>query len=133
MFIHCSIVKHFWRNREKGLDRSAESRVPNLNLKKPRHCKKFLFNMMNNSSTYFYPQRNTQLEIYFQVLSFIFTQSGPGCLHVTHYIILYLIKIYYYLGAKPVKSHYDQNDMILRQCIFLSYTHEPQHLVSDTS
>ena len=35
-------------------------------------------------------------------------QSSPGCLHVTHYIILYLIPIYYYLIAKLVISNYDK-------------------------
>ena len=34
-------------------------------------------------------------------------QSSPSCLHVTHNIILYLIRLYYYLWVKQVISHYN--------------------------
>ena len=54
------------------------------------------------------PQHSvTQADLVFKSYANYKDQSGLGCLHVTHYIIFYLITIYLHLWAKWVISHYD--------------------------
>ena len=43
----------------------------------------------------------------YRKLCYYIDQLGPGCLQGTHYILLYLIAIYYYLKAKRAISDYD--------------------------